>query len=511
MSNIILGLGRDIGQRNVYEDRVQVVSLQTVGGIRLSVGVIADGVGGANQGERAAQLAIEAVIESLRRSTETNIPALLISTVQAANYAVYAARAETGRMGCTLAIALIVAGTLYVANVGDSRVYLVRNKRVSQLTMDHSFANMMVMQGKLGRKAADANPRAEVLMRALGQKEQVAIDLGFYINTNNYQAANDRGYSGLPLREGDSVMVCSDGLIKLGPDGRPYTTDEEIYYTLTYQKGDKAARELVSFALGRNADDNVSVATLQMPRPHGETLPGKQGAIGPTQIQQIIGIAGVIIAILGVVIYGLLNSMGTIKEDAATLVQQSTQAALSVQGTQQQHLVNNQQAAAQSVFQETTAAGQVAAYTSTPTAAPTLTTMPVLLPKNEGEAFSSTLPDARMWLDAGSDSQISADASGYDGGIQIKFNPDNGVSLTFNGCFSIDYQAESQLTASCYSRECHYEFPNGEGDLTENRQLTIDLVSDEIDFGEISILERIGDQSAYWLSIEGVTQCNVYP
>ncbi|MCA9994778.1 MAG: serine/threonine-protein phosphatase, partial [Anaerolineales bacterium] len=296
MSSIILGMHYDLGQRELYEDRVDVQTVQTAGGLQLAVALVADGVGGENKGERAAQLAKDGVISYLRQGQETNVPALLSQAVQYANQLIHQEVKDSGNASTTLALAVIAPGnTLFIANVGDSRIYLCRNNKLTQLTIDHNFATIMPWQNKLSPEVARQHPRADVLMRALGPKADVVVDTGFYVGTTDYRTAGERGLNGLPLKEGDAILVCSDGLIKLSPQTKqPYATEEEIVQVLTTQEGEKAARSLVSFALGRNADDNVSAGVLQMPDPsrHRRALAPlhRWGAIGLLAALVVIGL-----------------------------------------------------------------------------------------------------------------------------------------------------------------------------------------------------------------------------
>lgn len=296
MSSIILGMHYDLGQRELYEDRVDVQTVQTAGGLQLAVALVADGVGGENKGERAAQLAKDAIISYLRQGQETNVPALLTQAVQYANQLIHQEVKDSGNASTTLALAVIAPGnTLFIANVGDSRIYLCRNNKLTQLTIDHNFATIMPWQNKLSPEVARQHPRADVLMRALGPKADVVVDTGFYVGTTDYRTAGERGLNGLPLKEGDAILVCSDGLIKLSPQTKqPYATEEEIVQVLTTQEGEKAARSLVSFALGRNADDNVSAGVLQMPDPsrHRRALAPlyRWGAIGLVAALVVIGL-----------------------------------------------------------------------------------------------------------------------------------------------------------------------------------------------------------------------------
>ncbi len=324
MSSIILGMHYDLGQRELYEDRVDVQTVQTAGGLQLAVALVADGVGGENKGERAAQLAKDAIISYLRQGQETNVPALLTQAVQYANQLIHQEVKDSGNASTTLALAVIAPGnTLFIANVGDSRIYLCRNNKLTQLTIDHNFATIMPWQNKLSPEVARQHPRADVLMRALGPKADVVVDTGFYVGTTDYRTAGERGLNGLPLKEGDAILVCSDGLIKLSPQTKqPYATEEEIVQVLTTQEGEKAARSLVSFALGRNADDNVSAGVLQMPDPSRH-----RRALAPLYRWGAIGLVAALV-VIGLIAF-LLNrqATGQVEEAQAASAAQQTVAA----------------------------------------------------------------------------------------------------------------------------------------------------------------------------------------
>lgn len=269
MSELITGSFYDIGGRPIYEDRVVVQRLTTPGGLSLTVAAVADGVGGENKGERAAQLAIDSLLSYFTyHAGETEVSTLLQTAVSAANQAVLNETNATQGATTTLAVAAVLnEKQLYIANVGDSKIYLCRGDKLTQLTIDHNFANVMPWQSEMSREAAAAHPRAEVLMRYLGRYANLQADVGFYVGTTDPQQANAQGCQGLTLKKGDAILLCSDGLTKEYAPQRPFTTPEEICNVLTSQEGDKAARSLVSFALGRNVNDNVSVAVLQMPDP----------------------------------------------------------------------------------------------------------------------------------------------------------------------------------------------------------------------------------------------------
>ncbi|MCB9446602.1 MAG: serine/threonine-protein phosphatase [Ardenticatenaceae bacterium] len=392
MAEIISGYHYDIGGREVYEDRVNIQSIVTPGRLNLLVAVVADGVGGENKGERASQTAIDTLFQYLRSSTETDVPTLLINAVQAANQRVHPITRETGGASSTMAVAAVHEGhKLYIANVGDSRIYLCRDQALTQLSLDHTYANVMPWQGQISPDEARLSPRAEALMRAIGPRPEVPVDIGFYVNMTDPQVAHGRGLSGLPLREGDSILVCSDGLTKVSSrTGTPFTTPEEIVRVLNTQEGEKAARSLISFALGRNADDNVSAAVIQMP-----DLARHKRAQRPYFI--IGGATVTILLVAAVIVYFLLQNQG---RQQAFLSATATAEAISanVVGTSAAVSADEASALAAAVTGTAEAAATqtavVAAYTptSTPTQTPTATPRPTLIPNQIGVFFGAGEP-----------------------------------------------------------------------------------------------------------------------
>lgn len=434
MAEIITGYHYDIGGREVYEDRVNVQSITTPGGLNLLVAVVADGVGGENKGERASQTAIDALFLYLNSGVEKDVPALLSNAVQAANQRVHPITRETGGASSTMAVAAVQDGRkLYIANVGDSRIYLCRDQTLTQLSLDHTYANVMPWQGQVSPDEARLSPRAEALMRAIGPRPEVPVDIGFYVNTTDPQVAHSRGLSGLPLREGDSILVCSDGLTKISSrTGTQFATPEEIVRVLNTQEGEKAARSLVSFALGRDADDNVSAAVIQMPDPtRRKRAQRPYYAIGAAVVTVFLAAA--------IIVYFLLQNQG---RRQTLLGATATAEAVSANVVATSAAVSADEASALSAAATGTAQAAatqtavVAAYTPTPppTKTPTPTPRPTLIPNQigvffgaNGEARPFTLADT---VDVGPDS------------VQLSVN--NDVSLIENDAV-IFAQPESQI------------------------------------------------------------------
>ena len=257
-------------RRTLLEDRARAELITTAGGLELALGVVADGIGGENAGERAAELTVQTVIDHSRASSESNVPRLLEQALQEANQRVFAESQKSRRktnMGSTAAVAAIVDGRLYLANAGDSRVYLLRGRKVLPLTLDHTWAEEVARSGKLSRLEASRHPRRNEIVRSVGYEPSLKVDLGLWLQGGQEREAEARAAQGLPLERGDVVLVCSDGLIKGRHDrpGAAYVEATEFSALVKGKTPKRAAEDLVKQALARQVDDNVSAVILEMP------------------------------------------------------------------------------------------------------------------------------------------------------------------------------------------------------------------------------------------------------
>jgi PPM family protein phosphatase len=204
---------------------------------------VADGMGGAQAGEVASQLAASAVegadsdgLEGIER-----IDAL----IQEANRRIFD-RASTdptaSGMGTTMTVALVEEMTVAIGHVGDSRAYLVRGERMEQLTEDHSLVNELLKSGKLSEEEAQIHPQRSVITRAVGTDPDVDVD-GFTIEAE----------------DGDVFLICSDGLSDM-------VEDEEILELVHEHRDDldKAVKALVSAANRGGGDDNITAVAFRI-------------------------------------------------------------------------------------------------------------------------------------------------------------------------------------------------------------------------------------------------------
>jgi serine/threonine protein phosphatase PrpC len=164
---------------------------------------VADGMGGAEKGEVASRLAIEALFDTYYAREEDAVPDLppadaLRAGFNAANSLVHGEgqKLESGMMGTTLVACTIIGDIAVVGNVGDSRAYLIRDGNLQQVTDDHSFVNEQYKAGVLSLEEARTSPQRNIITRAIGHQSRVQSD--------QFQVG--------PLQPGDLLLLCSDGL-----------------------------------------------------------------------------------------------------------------------------------------------------------------------------------------------------------------------------------------------------------------------------------------------------------
>jgi serine/threonine protein phosphatase PrpC len=290
MLNLTVYGQTDIGLvRKTNEDAFIVADLtngnilkeQTI--VRFQVGergvllAVSDGMGGASAGEVASAM----VIESMRRSMTTPPPpgpgsAPVEQAATTANHAVWTAAHEPGRegMGATLTALHIQGTAVHIAEVGDSRAYLLRGGDILQVTRDQSYVQLLIDAGALTPEQAETAPLRNVIVHAMGMKPDVSVALGR-----------------LELRQRDCFLLCSDGLSKA------VSAEEMRQVILAAPRLDAACATLIELAKQRGGDDNMTVLIAGVsgdlpPLVAGETIadtlqilqeppaPGPRGASG---------------------------------------------------------------------------------------------------------------------------------------------------------------------------------------------------------------------------------------
>lgn len=206
--------------------------------------IVADGMGGHRGGATASRLAAETVKAQYLGSETTDIPAALRASLSRANARIYSEAQSTPElrgMGTTTSVLAVREGEGWLAHVGDSRIYMVRGDEIQQLTDDHSLVATMVREGLLTAQEAETHPRRNVLQRSMGVAEDVEIDVK----------------GPFELREGDTFILCSDGL-------HGVVKEEELKEVVEKMPIDAAADEFLRRALARGAPDNVTVIVARV-------------------------------------------------------------------------------------------------------------------------------------------------------------------------------------------------------------------------------------------------------
>ncbi len=210
--------------------------------VRAPLFVVADGMGGAQAGEVASKLAVEEFHAAL--PDEGSAEERLTDRIRAANRRIYElsqTQHEHAGMGTTLTAAYLDDDHLTVAHVGDSRAYIFRDGELVRLTQDHSLVEELVRQGKLTEEQAAEHPQRSIITRALGIEGDVEVDTWTY-----------------PVRAGDVVLLCSDGLTSM-------IGEEQILRILGEESGlGRAADRLIGAANDAGGRDNITVVLFRL-------------------------------------------------------------------------------------------------------------------------------------------------------------------------------------------------------------------------------------------------------
>ncbi|MGA8335002.1 MAG: Stp1/IreP family PP2C-type Ser/Thr phosphatase, partial [Solirubrobacteraceae bacterium] len=225
---------------------------------RAPVFVVADGMGGAQAGEVASRIAVEAFEQGLPDSGSPE--ERLATRVREANAQIYErSRADRGRagMGTTLTAAYVDDTHVAIAHVGDSRAYLFRDGTLQRLTQDHSLVDELVRRGKLTEEQAAEHPQRSIITRALGPEPDVEVDTWTY-----------------PARAGDVVLLCSDGLTSM-------ISEERVKATLVeHENLDEAGDALIREANEAGGRDNITVVLFRLEEIGADDAAGEETMVG---------------------------------------------------------------------------------------------------------------------------------------------------------------------------------------------------------------------------------------
>ena len=232
----------DVGQKRKMNQDYVFVSENPVGNLP-NLFVVADGMGGHNAGDYASSHAVQTLVDEIRRDADFNPIKVIRHAIETANTEILdCSRSDENLrgMGTTMVVCTIVGHYAYVANVGDSRLYLV-NQQILQVTKDHSLVQEMVRMGEINAEQARNHPDKNIITRALGAERTVDID-----------------FFDLKLEPGNVILMCSDGLSNMVEDSqiREIISDTE-------KNLEEKGKILISEANRNGGKDNIAVVLIE--------------------------------------------------------------------------------------------------------------------------------------------------------------------------------------------------------------------------------------------------------
>lgn len=232
----------DIGRVRQMNQDALYASTEPVGPLS-NLFLVADGMGGHRAGDFASRYLVEHLPEYIKESTETGAVAALRTAIDRINgelFELASSREELSGMGTTLVAATVEGDTLYAANIGDSRLYLIEKGGIRQVTKDHSFVEEMVSIGQMERESKEYKQQKNIITRAVGIEKKVEAD-----------------FFEVGLKQGDYLLLCSDGLSNM--------VDNSSLFRLVLFPGTlhMKAKSLVALANQNGGKDNIAVVLVE--------------------------------------------------------------------------------------------------------------------------------------------------------------------------------------------------------------------------------------------------------
>lgn len=205
--------------------------------------IVADGMGGHAAGEVASEIAVDTVCTLYYQDADTDIPLSIRRAIQYANATIYQRATENAQhsgMGTTCVAAVLRGTTAYIANVGDSRAYLVRKGHVRQISQDHSWVAEQVRMGQMTAEEAQLHSMRNIITRSLGPFPEVEVDV--FVE---------------PVEEGDAFVLCSDGLSGM-------ISDDDITSIVEQFGPQESVYRLVDYANAQGGMDNITAIVARI-------------------------------------------------------------------------------------------------------------------------------------------------------------------------------------------------------------------------------------------------------
>ncbi len=205
--------------------------------------IVADGMGGHKAGDYASKYTVETIVSEIKNSFEKNPTIIIKKAIKKANEFIRYKASEDENlagMGTTVVVATVIGRYLQVANVGDSRLYIINREEITQITKDHSLVEEMIRLGAIERSDARLHPDKNIITRAIGVREDVEVD-----------------FFTIELKPCDTVLMCSDGLSNM-------VEDEQIKEIVNSKQGlGETAEALIDQANTNGGKDNIAVVLIR--------------------------------------------------------------------------------------------------------------------------------------------------------------------------------------------------------------------------------------------------------
>lgn len=235
----------DIGRkRQLNQD--YVFSCSTPVGNMPNLFIVADGMGGHKAGDYASRYTVETIEREIKASFEKNPSIIIQKAIRTANKEIRKIASEDINlqgMGTTVVVATVIGRYLQVANVGDSRLYIINGSEIRQITRDHSLVEEMVRLGGIKREEARLHPDKNIITRAIGARDDVEAD-----------------FFTVELKPADRILMCSDGLTNM-------VEDQEILRIMHEHRKDRTlvetAQALIDAANDNGGKDNIGVVLVK--------------------------------------------------------------------------------------------------------------------------------------------------------------------------------------------------------------------------------------------------------
>lgn len=249
------------GKNNEDQFSVSAYQMSATNPTPIVFAMIADGVGGHLAGEVASAIAVEMISNAVALSDASQPPAIMQAAILQAGQAILAqseTEPEQQGMATTVVCVWLLGDQVYISSVGNSRLYLIRKRKMIQMNIDHTWVQEAVEAGALTPEIARNHPNANIIRRSLGSRNQLEVDLRLRLKPkdNNNQMLTNQGAR---LQPGDRLLLCSDGLNDM-------VEDKDILEIAKNGTLDEATQQLIDKANQMGGKDNITVVLIEMPK-----------------------------------------------------------------------------------------------------------------------------------------------------------------------------------------------------------------------------------------------------